>query len=116
MSEPVSKKPTAKRASLPGAAELFRPTKPAAEAVAGETPEASAEAAQLSASGRVKHTQKITVYFSDDELLALEEAKLQLRRHGVKVDRGRLVRTAVALALRDFAEHGSDGALVHELT
>ncbi|MDF1488018.1 hypothetical protein [Tessaracoccus caeni] len=112
MSEPVTKKAKAssKRAALPGASELFRPTRPAPDT------DAAPEAAQLAASGRVKHTQKITVYFSDDELLALEEAKLQLRRHGVKADRGRLVRTAVALALRDFAERGPDGALVQELT
>ena len=113
MPEPVTKKAKAasKRAALPGASELFRPTRPAPE-----TDATTPEAAQLAASGRVKHTQKITVYFSDDELLALEEAKLQLRRHGVKADRGRLVRTAVALALGDFAEHGADGVLVQELT
>lgn len=108
MSKPVSKPSGGRRAALPGASELFRPTNPA--------PDVLPEEPQLAASGRVKHTQKITVYFSDDELLALEEAKLQLRRHGVRVDRGRLVRTAVALALRDFAERGADGDLVNELT
>lgn len=108
MSNPVSKPSGGRRAALPGASELFRPTDPA--------PGAPPEEPQLAASGRVKHTQKITVYFSDDELLALEEAKLELRRYGVRVDRGRLVRTAVAMALRDFAERGADGDLVNELT
>ena len=43
------------------------------------------------ATGRVRHSQKITVYFSDEELIALEDANLELRRaHGIRVDRGRI--------------------------
>ncbi|WP_297739489.1 hypothetical protein [uncultured Tessaracoccus sp.] len=109
-----------KRASLPGASELFRPTDaaPALE----ETPEPvaieerSERPGWPTSSGRVKHDHKITVYFSEQELLALEDANLELRRqHSIRVDRGRLVRAAVALALRDMYQDGADSALVQEL-
>ncbi|PIE21396.1 MAG: hypothetical protein CSA64_02225 [Arachnia propionica] len=107
MSEPVSKS-----ASLPGAAELFRSTKPElAKPAAG-----AAEAEAPVATGRVRHDQKITVYFSSEELYALEDAVLQLKRHhGLNLDRGRVVRTAVALALRDLAASGDDAEIVAEL-
>lgn len=68
------------------------------------------------ATGRVRHDHKITVYFSEAELLALEDANLELRRrHGIRVDRGRLVRTAVALALHGLEAEGADSALVQHL-
>lgn len=68
------------------------------------------------ASGRVKHDHKITVYFSEDELLALEDANLELRRrHGIRVDRGRIVRVAVARALADLADHAEASFLVSDL-
>jgi hypothetical protein len=68
-------------------------------------------------SGRVRHDEKMTVYITSDELLDLEHARLALRRsHGMAVDRGRLVREAVALVLADFEEHGDDSALVRRLT
>ncbi len=107
MSEPVSK-----AGSLPGAAELFRSTKPkSAKPAAG-----AAEAAAPVATGRVRHDQKITVYFSSEELYALEDAVLQLKRqHGLNLDRGRVVRTAVALALQDLATSGDDAEIVAEL-
>ena len=45
----------------------------------------------------------MTVYVTSDELLDLEHARLTLRRaHGLAVDRGRLVREAIALVLADF--------------
>ena len=54
-------------------------------------------------SGRVRHEEKITVYVSADELLALEQARLTLRaRHGMAVDRGRIVREAIAATLADL--------------
>ena len=47
----------------------------------------------------------MTVYVTADELLDLEHARLALRRdHGLAVDRGRLVREAVALVLADLEE------------
>lgn len=114
----------AKRASLPGASELFRPTGtelPTAAAPEPPAPQPSPEEpdeapAAPAATGRVRHDHKITVYFSEHELLALEDANLELRRrHGIRVDRGRLVRTAVALALRDLEEGRAESALVREL-
>ncbi len=111
----------AKRASLPGASELFRPTKPVPTPeppapAAAPSPEPAAVEAQPVASGRVRHDHKITVYFSEEELLALEDANLDLRRtHGIRVDRGRIVRIAVAEALADLAERGAESRLVNEL-
>ena len=68
-------------------------------------------------SGRVRHDEKMTVYVTSDELLDLEHARLALRRaHGLAVDRGRLVREAMALVLADFEAHGDDSALVRRLT
>jgi hypothetical protein len=65
---------------------------------------------------RQKHTSKITVYVSDDELLALEHARLSLRgNHGLAVDRGRVVREAIAMALADLEEHGEESVLVRRL-
>ncbi|GLZ42946.1 hypothetical protein Acsp05_65700 [Actinokineospora sp. NBRC 105648] len=65
---------------------------------------------------RQKHSSKITVYVSDAELLALEQARIDLRAgYGVAVDRGRVVREAVAVVLADLAEHGADSVLVRRL-
>ena len=67
-------------------------------------------------SGRVRHDEKMTVYITSDELLDLEHARLALRRtHGLAVDRGRLVREAVALVLADLESNGDDSALVRRL-
>ena len=67
-------------------------------------------------SGRVRHDEKITVYLSMDELHELDLARLQLNReHGVKVDRGRVVREAVAMLLADLADRGPDSQLVRRL-
>jgi hypothetical protein len=58
----------------------------------------------------------MTVYVTADELLDIEHARLELRRHhGLAVDRGRLVRAAVALALADLDSHGGESALVQRL-
>jgi hypothetical protein len=65
---------------------------------------------------RTKHDEKITVYISADELVALEGARLTLRaQHGVAADRGRLVREAVSVLLADLAERGEDSVLVRRL-
>lgn len=67
--------------------------------------------------GRVKHEEKITVYISSDELLNLERTRLSLRaEHGMAVDRGRIVREALALVLGDFGENGVDSQLVGRLS
>ena len=66
--------------------------------------------------GRTRHEEKITVYCSADELLALETARLTLRgQHGVAADRGRIVREAIAVLLADLEVHGEDSVLVRRL-
>ena len=60
-------------------------------------------AARRARRDRTKHDEKITVYISADELLALETARLTLRgQHGVAADRGRIVREAIAVILADL--------------
>jgi hypothetical protein len=134
-----------RRVSLPGADELFRRTSEAAAEAEAERedrtrptlaaapppqepapfarrgtdetdePEEAARPRRTS-SGRVRHDEKMTVYITADELLELEHARLVLRRTlGSAVDRGRLVRAAVAMALADLDEHGADGQLVRRL-
>jgi hypothetical protein len=51
------------------------------------------------------------VYLSADELLDLERARLTLRAHGIGVDRGRLVREAIAVLMMDL-EAGIDVSVV----
>ena len=66
--------------------------------------------------GRTRHEEKITVYCSADELLALETARLTLRgQHGVATDRGRIVREAIAVLLDDLEVHGENSVLVRRL-
>nr|WP_219633083.1 cobyrinic acid a,c-diamide synthase [Haloechinothrix aidingensis] len=68
-------------------------------------------------SPRTKHDTKITVYISQDELLALEHARLELRgKYDLAVDRGRVVREAVAVLLSDFEERGESSVLVQRLS
>jgi hypothetical protein len=65
---------------------------------------------------RTKHDEKITVYISADELMALETARLTLRgQHAVAADRGRIVREAISVILADLAERGEDSVLVRRL-
>jgi hypothetical protein len=65
---------------------------------------------------RTKHDEKITVYISADELVALESARLTLRaHHGLAADRGRIVREAISVLLADLADRGEDSVLVHRL-
>ena len=66
--------------------------------------------------GRERHDEKITVYVSSEELFAIEQARLVLRaEHGVAVDRGRIVREAIAELLVDLDLHGEDSILVRRL-
>ena len=120
-----------RRVNLPAADDLFRPTsddssersaRPAADKAVRVVPDEPAADAEESAggrrkpSGRVRHDEKMTVYVTSDELLDLEHTRLALRRsHGMAVDRGRLVREALALVLADFEEHGADSVLVRRL-
>jgi hypothetical protein len=120
----------ARRVSMPAADDLFRPTtdteqlapeqRPrrvrAVAEVETETETEAQEAGLKRPSGRVRHDEKMTVYVTADELLDIEHARLTLRRHhGLAVDRGRLVREALALVLADLEAQGTDSALVQRL-
>ena len=104
-----------RRVTVPATDELFRPTVvPYDDASPGEADE---PAPSRKPSGRVRHDEKMTVYVTADEMLDIEHARLWLRRyHGLAVDRGRLVREAVALALVDLEENGVDSEIVSRLT
>ena len=137
-----------RRASLPGANELFRTTSSSAalaeasERPANAGPERSPQAqspegdstspsskgsqrprtlARTSApgsgpSGRQRHDEKITVYLSSDELVALDDAKGMLYRDmAIKVDRGRIVREAVAVVVADLQAKGEASILARRL-
>ncbi len=97
--DPEEQEPTAYAGTEPGGARVRRLRPPA-----GKT------------SGRERHDEKITVYVSADELVAIEQARLVLRaEHGVAVDRGRLVREAVAEMLIDLEQHGEASVVVARL-
>jgi len=67
-------------------------------------------------SGRERHEEKITVYCSAEELVDIETARLHLRaEHGLAVDRGRIVREAVAVVLADLESKGDSSILVRRL-
>ena len=89
-----------RRVSLPGVAELLRPATPGPD-----------DGDLRRASGREKHTQKITVYLSAEELLDLERARLALLRYGAAADRGRIVREAIAVLLADLDARGKESLL-----
>jgi hypothetical protein len=70
---------------------------------------------QRRASGREKHTQKITVYLSAEELVDLERARLALLRYGAAADRGRIVREAIAVLLADLDARGQESLLARRI-
>ena len=130
-----------RRASLPGADELFKQNSPALSAVrevAPETPAPSVTttptaapktkkgvrtisrrrvtAAEKSPSGRELHEEKITVYLSTDELFDLDQARLMLRGDlGLAVDRGRIVRESIAVIIADLEAKGDQSILARRL-
>lgn len=67
-------------------------------------------------SGRERHDEKITVYLSPEELVDLEAARLALRQdHGLAVDRGRIVREALAVVLAELDVRGDSATIVRRL-
>jgi len=143
-----------RRATLPGADELFRRTSdtpepealpapvPSSVGVALATPAPASEqsvepgqepspstatatrtpsrrrprAGDRRPTGRERHEEKITVYVSPEELVDVEQAKLVLRaQHGLAVDRGRIVREAIAVVIADLEAKGEDSILVRRL-
>jgi hypothetical protein len=111
-----------RRASLPRAADLFSST---SEGAHGAAPDVASDrdrtvrrpaAATRRPSGRERHAEKITVYCSPEELLDLERARLALRGDfGLAVDRGRIVREAMAVVLADLDAKGESSILVRRL-
>jgi hypothetical protein len=129
-----------RRVALPGADELFRSTGavqrptddiedgdqlPLASGTAtatevAERPVISSPQPRPSGprrpSGRQRHEEKITVYVSPTELVDLEHARLILRaEHSLAVDRGRIVREALAVVLADLEAKGEQSILVRRL-
>jgi hypothetical protein len=124
-----------RRVILPGADELFRSTGSVQRAAepddadsmaAGATgsgavaTEAPVPTTRLSGprhpSGRQRHDEKITVYVSPAELVDLERARLVLRAdHALAIDRGRIVREALAVVLADLEAKGEQSILVRRL-
>jgi hypothetical protein len=119
---------------LPGADELFRSTGsvqrapepediesyPAGSVSAPVATEAPTPTTRLSGprspSGRQRHDEKITVYVSPAELVDLEHARLVLRAdHSLAIDRGRIVREALAVVLADLEAKGEQSILVRRL-
>jgi hypothetical protein len=96
--------PGPRRVRMPGVAELFRPAAPVPE-LADHRP----------ASGRERHNSKITVYLSGTELLELERARVALRGFGITVDRGRIVREALAVLLADLDAEGDASLIARRL-
>jgi hypothetical protein len=117
-----------RRASLPGAEELFKKTtggrsgtkedvdkSPKLQVASQEEKAADRSAAEGRRTPR--HQEKITFYCTSDDLMALERARLKLRaEHGVSADRGRIVRAALAYVLEDFEARSSDSLLLRKLS
>lgn len=133
-----------RRASLPGADELFRPTSPALTAVrdapvevvppetlnpvVGLAPQKPQKrgvrttsrrrvtSLDKSPSGRERHEEKITVYLSPEELFDLDQARLLLRGDlGLAADRGRIVRESIAVLIADLEAKGEQSILARRL-
>lgn len=133
-----------RRASLPGADELFKANSPALSAVreiaaepivaqpgitaaaTSATPKAKKGVRSIprrrvvsvdkSPSGRELHEEKITVYLSPDELFDLDQARLSLRGDlGLAVDRGRIVRESIAVIIADLEQKGDQSILARRL-
>jgi hypothetical protein len=129
-----------RRVILPGADELFRSTGAVqrapqaaqedtlAEPVTTPADTAGSRVATISGgpttrpsgprhpSGRQRHDEKITVYVSPTELVDLEHARLVLRaEHSLAIDRGRIVREALAVVLADLEAKGEQSILVRRL-
>ncbi|MFJ8231198.1 hypothetical protein ACIQ9E_14765 [Streptomyces sp. NPDC094448] len=104
---------------VPGVSGRSRRSQAAQEAPGASgaaAPRRRGRAANRRPSGRERHDEKITVYVSAEELMDLEHARLVLRgEHGLAVDRGRIVREAVAVVLADLEQRGEASILVRRL-
>ena len=120
-----------RRASLPGADELFRRTSPERSAEPRKpapAPEPVAKKVDKSTKPQIasvsevprkapKHDEKITFYCTAEDLMGIEKARLSLRaEHGVAADRGKIVRAALAYVLEDFEARAEDSILLRRLS
>ncbi len=97
--------------------EEVQPLRRSTTAVRRTARRAAGPGADRAPSGRERHEEKITVYCSADELVDLESARLALRaEHGLAVDRGRIVREALAVVLADLQAKGEASVLVRRLS
>lgn len=119
-----------RRASLPGADELFRRT----SSERGREARRSTESQQVAKSTKLqvasegtegsstpkkapRHEEKVTFYCTRDDLMALERARLALRAdYAIAADRGKIVRTALAYVLEDFEARAEDSVLLRNLS
>jgi len=109
---PPRRQPSAQPQSQPQPQHNGTPA-PAGEAPARRKPRGGGRSRPT---GRERHEEKITVYVSAEELFDLEHARLVLRgEHGLAVDRGRIVREAVAVVLADLEQRGEASILVRRL-
>ena len=126
-----------RRASLPGADELFRAkplvsvpdvvatedavmpieaAKPAKKNNAVRTTQRRRATTARQPSGRERHDEKITVYLSPDELFDLDQARILLRGDlGLAADRGRIVRESLAVIISDLEAKGENSILARRL-
>jgi hypothetical protein len=112
------------RARLPGADELFRVTaidKGRGDRTARQPDDDDRQddrrPTERVPSGRQRHDEKVTFYCTAEELVDLENARLLLRReHGIAVDRGRIVREALAQVLFELERDGTEATLVKRLS
>lgn len=110
-----------RRASLPGAEELFRRTGPGARTKTAQPQEDKSTKLQVAEETETprapKHDEKITFYCTGADLMAIERARLTLRaEHGVAADRGKIVRAALGYVLEDFEARADDSVLLRLLS
>lgn len=113
-----------RRASLPGAEELFRTTTGQNEEKSGPdqaqypSPQNNI-ATNLQVAKPIdkpRHDEKVTFYCTGEDLTRLERARLELRAtHRLVADRGRIVRAALSEILDDFEARGANSSLVKQL-
>ncbi len=115
------------RASLPGAEELFRPTKaPRTEPRPRSAGQQDTKSTKLQVASpeplaaptkAPRHEEKVTFYCTAADLMAIEQTRLKLRaEHGIAADRGRIVRAALDYVLEDFEARADDSILIRRLT
>ena len=117
-----------RRASLPGADELFRPTGSPRRGAGAERGDKSPrrqeekstnlQVAEATPAGRKapRHETKVTFYCTNADLTALDQTRLTLRAEPVVgADRGKVVRAALSYVLEDFEARGEDSILLRRL-